>query len=709
MLNLDISFIDYPSIPLETGYTTAQATQNAYCIKVGYNDIITMTNVSYILQDGTDFSTLTFLASDSATAISPPTTLTDGMVFYIVFPIDLGKPLGVYSDVLLIDGNYGSMPLPSYIRRVIQQRVVFDDSYDNDYIRVKASPDWFTAPYPAAKTTKLILNIDHTGTPVLYDPLDVDAIYLVTTIPDYDLAIAADPLFSSNWKSLNVPATNNGSATTTVSFSSLPLGNYYIHWYAESGVVYAHSLSISTPAAQYGGFGPYIILDSLKAGTIKGVDTCNGYPLKLTGTVSTRGNGNYVYEWQSSTSSSDPWTNIINSNSQNYTTGILTPGVYYFRRLTHDSVTVSGITYPAEIDTSNVITVTVHPVYKDLPVPAIICDGDSIFFGRRYYKTTDIYTDTLKTIFGCDSIVTLNLTVNPVYKDLPVSRSICKGDSVFFGRHYYKTNGIHIDTLRTILDCDSIITLNLTVNPVYKDLPVSASICEGDSIFFGRRYYKTVDIYTDTMETTFGCDSIITLNLTFLQSYHDTINATICQNEIYNDHGFAPPSYNAGFFTYVNPDKTFENCDSITVLNLMVNPVYSEYVSAQIYEDEFYYIDKYKYNTPGLHIANLQTVENCDSIINLSLSLIYYPPAITAFSPFNKDGINDYFMAGFKIQVFNRHGILVYETITTEELERGWDGRNYKKQDVEPGIYFYILYNSSNKPRIKSSVEVLKR
>jgi hypothetical protein len=42
-------------------------------------------------------------------------------------------------------------------------------------------------------------------------------------------------------------------------------------------------------------------------------------------------------------------------------------------------------------------------------------------------------------------------------------------------------------------------------------------------------------------------------------------------------------------------------------------------------------------------------------------------------------------------------------------MERGWDGRSIKGQKVEPGIYFYILYNSSGKPRIKSSVEVLKR
>ncbi|MDR1552719.1 MAG: gliding motility-associated C-terminal domain-containing protein, partial [Prevotellaceae bacterium] len=149
--------------------------------------------------------------------------------------------------------------------------------------------------------------------------------------------------------------------------------------------------------------------------------------------------------------------------------------------------------------------------------------------------------------------------------------------------------------------------------------------------------------------------------------------------------------------------------DSVTTLQLTVNPVYDEYRHERIYEDEFYTVGNYKYNTPGLHISNLQTVEGCDSIINLYLDIIYYPPELTAFTPLNKDGVNDYFMPGFKVQILNRNGTLIYETKTVEEQALGWDGRNAKGQNVEPGLYFYILYNSSGKPRIKSSVEVLKK
>lgn len=54
------------------------------------------------------------------------------------------------------------------------------------------------------------------------------------------------------------------------------------------------------------------------------------------------------------------------------------------------------------------------------------------------------------------------------------------------------------------------------------------------------------------------------------------------------------------------------------------------------------------------------------------------------FSP-NGDGINDYFLKGWNIKIYNRNGLLLYEGTD------GWDGR-YKGQPVTSDIYFYVLY-----------------
>jgi hypothetical protein len=373
------------------------------------------------------------------------------------------------------------------------------------------------------------------------------------------------------------------------------------------------------------------------------------------------------------------------------------------------------------------LELTVLPVYDTLVI-------DTICFGDTYTNPTYAFLDTtpiasglialdttLYTVIGgCDSTVRLELTVLPVYDTLII-------DTICFGDTYINPVYAFLDTTPTapglvkdsaelvtvIGGCDSIIRLLLTVHPVYHDT-VNAEICLGDTYTdngFSLPVQTIVGtwLFTDTLITVNGCDSITTLLLTVNPSYYDTVIAKVCINEYYSDHGFNIAAVQAGVFTYRHEFNTDKNCDSITVLQLTVNPSYDEYVTAIIYEDEFYRIGNYQYNTPGIHISILQTAENCDSIINLHLDVMYYPPEITAFSPFNKDGINDYLYPGFKIQIFNRYGALIYETRTEEEQNAGWDGRNSKGQNVEPGLYFYILYGSSGKPLIKSSVEVLKR
>lgn len=72
------------------------------------------------------------------------------------------------------------------------------------------------------------------------------------------------------------------------------------------------------------------------------------------------------------------------------------------------------------------------------------------------------------------------------------------------------------------------------------------------------------------------------------------------------------------------------------------------------------------------------------------------------FTP-NGDGINDIFLRGWKIEVFNRNGVLFYKGY------EGWDG-TYRGKPVAPGTYFYVLYDkndSGEKPK-KNYVTIIR-
>lgn len=62
-----------------------------------------------------------------------------------------------------------------------------------------------------------------------------------------------------------------------------------------------------------------------------------------------------------------------------------------------------------------------------------ICQGESFIFGGRPLTQNGSYTDTMQTINGCDSIVTVNLLVNTLPDSVITvngNTSICQGDSV---------------------------------------------------------------------------------------------------------------------------------------------------------------------------------------------------------------------------------------------------------------------------------------
>ncbi len=94
-----------------------------------------------------------------------------------------------------------------------------------------------------------------------------------------------------------------------------------------------------------------------------------------------------------------------------------------------------------------------------------ICSGTSFEFNGKQYSKTGVYVDTLSSLVtGCDSIAKLILTVNAPLTET-VSAYICPGTSYYFTPNYpaLTVGGTYQDNLKTAEGCDSIVTLTLTV------------------------------------------------------------------------------------------------------------------------------------------------------------------------------------------------------------------------------------------------------
>ncbi|MFK8009739.1 MAG: hypothetical protein AB8H03_25520, partial [Saprospiraceae bacterium] len=160
-----------------------------------------------------------------------------------------------------------------------------------------------------------------------------------------------------------------------------------------------------------------------------------------------------------------------------------------------------------------------------------ICPGDSYVVGSSIYTQTGIYQDTMMTQGGCDSLVTLDLTVNEEY-DIFREESICEGEELVIGDSIYTTSGNYFNVLQTINGCDSLVNVNLTVNEIYSE-NVVVEICEDSSYEVGDSSYTMTGIFVTNMISIYGCDSIITLDLTVNEIYNQNVVDEICEGSSY--------------------------------------------------------------------------------------------------------------------------------------------------------------------------------
>lgn len=170
------------------------------------------------------------------------------------------------------------------------------------------------------------------------------------------------------------------------------------------------------------------------------------------------------------------------------------------------------------------ISVQVNPVYN-VAVSATICADESITLpDGQVADSTGTYISTVPTTAGCDSTVTLQLTVLPEVST-SVVQTICFGETFDFNWTSYSSSGTYSVTLTAANGCDSITILNLTVLPQI-ETSTGISICPGDSVFYNGLYYYTAGSYVDTLTSSNGCDSISTLQI----SLYNTNTPGITQN-----------------------------------------------------------------------------------------------------------------------------------------------------------------------------------
>ena len=151
---------------------------------------------------------------------------------------------------------------------------------------------------------------------------------------------------------------------------------------------------------------------------------------------------------------------------------------------------------------------------SEITLPEVtICEGDAYEFNGMMLTETGVYPTTLTNQNQCDSVVTLPLTVIPA-PQMDLDTVICTGEKLIIGEQEIVTEGTHRLVLTDEMGCDSVINLTLTIHPI-KRTTLTETLCHQATRMFGGMLRDEPGRYFDTLSSVMQCDSIVTLDLTF--------------------------------------------------------------------------------------------------------------------------------------------------------------------------------------------------
>ena len=265
--------------------------------------------------------------------------------------------------------------------------------------------------------------------------------------------------------------------------------------------------------------------------------------------------------------------------------------------------------------------------YEDIQVGDIILPGEQTTPGIHAYPACFFASDADAKAGVKDSVQQLEIEIYPAM-ETSFRDTICEGETYQNYDFLPKEKaGVYRRKLTTVEHgCDSIVTLNLYVKERRYAEDEEVAICPGETYMWNGNPYNRAGLFRDTIVSSIGCDSVMTLVVSYNASEDTLFDATEIGREqlpfTYENAmhpyvaGQAPISYPAETpaGTYVDTVLVEgANCATVLVHTLTVNPaegidqIFDGMGEAHkvIYRDQLYIIcnDEW-YNALGQKVAD---------------------------------------------------------------------------------------------------------
>ena len=262
--------------------------------------------------------------------------------------------------------------------------------------------------------------------------------------------------------------------------------------------------------------------------------------------------------------------------------------------------------------------------YDDFSVSA--CISYTVPSGDETYFSSGVYMDTLTSVTGCDSIMTIDLMIGSFETEMSVSG--CNEYTVPSGDETYYISGIYNDTLSSVEGCDSILTITLELgNHTESNIEVTA--CDEYTVPSGLMTYTESGSYIDIIPNASGCDSTINIDLTIINSSFSTLIEEACYT--YTAPGGVDTYTESGTYTAIIENEA--GCDSIITIILTILEATESEINEEVCGSYTVPSGDTTYYEPGMYTDIILNDVGCDSIITIILTFLSVDVSVSNEDP----------------------------------------------------------------------------
>ena len=252
-----------------------------------------------------------------------------------------------------------------------------------------------------------------------------------------------------------------------------------------------------------------------------------------------------------------------------------------------------------------------EPTYSEIQATVLINNLPYILNGNSYTES-GTYTQTLVNAAGCDSILTLTLTVLENVTGSADS-TVCDSElPLLWNGVTFTEGGTQTATLTAVNGVDSVVTMTLTVKHSTTGVDEQVA-CDSYVWIDGNTYTQSTDTPTFTLTNAVGCDSVVTLHLTVHYGTHEVQTETACESYVWHDMTYTQ----SGTYTYSYFNGN--GCASVDTLHLTVH--YGTYNVKNEIACESYVWHDTTYTQSGTYTYSYFNGNGCASVDTLHLTI----------------------------------------------------------------------------------------